>query len=241
MSELDDIDALAGEYVVGTLSHAERVAVAARRTREPALDAAIAAWERRLGPMVAAVPEIAPGPGLFDRIRKDIAAPRNDDTVVGLLRETTLERRARGWRTAAMTLGALAASLAGVLVWRESIPPPAGATYVAVLQTDKTAPAMLLTVDTAKQSFAIRALSKPQEPDKTYELWLIHDSLAQPKSLGVVPEGDVEIRPLGASGVDRSMLSNATFAVSLEPQGGSPTGQPTGPVLFTGKLYQTTR
>lgn len=246
MIELDDIDALAAEYVLGTLSHGERTAVTARRQREPALEQAIAAWERRLGPMIARVSEVAPGADVFEAIRTRIAngpgrsAP-GDDVIALELRQAALERRSSRWRSAALAMGALAASLTGVLVWREAAPPQTGATYVAVLQTDKTSPAMLLTVDTAKQSFAIRALSKPEQPDKAYELWLIHDSLPGPKSLGVVPEGDMEIRPLGASGVDRSLLSNATFAVSLEPQGGSPTGAPTGPVLFTGKLYQTTK
>lgn len=247
MSELDDIDALAAEYVLGTLPRDESATVAARRQREPDLDRAIAAWERRLGPMIAIVPEVTPGAHVFERIRHDIAkgggARAPGDNVLALtLREAALERRSRGWRNAAVAMGALAASLAGVLVWRDGVQPPAaGATYVAMLQADTSSPAMLLTVDTAKQSFAIRALSKPEQPDKAYELWLIHDSLPGPKSLGVVPDDDMEIRPLGTTGVDRGMLSNATFAISLEPQGGSPTGAPTGPVLFTGKLYKATR
>jgi anti-sigma-K factor RskA len=33
---------------------------------------------------------------------------------------------------------------------------------------------------------------------------------------------------------------NASFAVSVEPMGGSPTGAPSGPVMFTGKLVQAT-
>lgn len=239
MSELDDIDALAAEYVLGTLTHDERLDVAARRGRERALDAAIAAWERRLGPLIAAVPEVAPDAALFDRIRSEIGKP---NTVVAFkAREESLLRRSRGWRNAAIGMGALAASLAGFIAWHQSFTPHHMAqTYVAVLQQDKSSPALLLTVDTAKQMFAVRALTRPQEPGKTYELWLVHDGLKQPKSLGVVQEGDMEVRPLGGGGIDKSMFMNATFAVSLEPEGGSPTGVPTGPVLFSGKLYQTT-
>jgi anti-sigma-K factor RskA len=47
----------------------------------------------------------------------------------------------------------------------------------------------------------------------------------------------MEVMPMG-QGVDHDLFMNATFAVSLEPQGGSPTGTPTGPVLFSGKLVQ---
>ncbi len=239
MNDLDDIDALAAEYVLGTLTAAERDGVTMLRSREPALDAAIVAWERRLGPMIAMVPDASPSPHLLDRIRAEIKSAGGD--VIGFAnREAGLRRRARGWRNAAIGMTALAASFAGVLGWRETARTPMPTTYVAVLQADKSSPAMLLTVDTAKQMFAVRALSKPSEKGKAYELWLVHEKLPQPKSLGVVPEGDMEVHALNDSGIDRTMFMNATFAVSLEPAGGSPTGQPTGPVLFTGKLYQTT-
>lgn len=243
MTELDDIDALAAEYVLGTLSAAERADVATRRGRERALDQAIVAWERRLAPMLTVVPEVAPAPQLFERILAQIrlaqvgAAGR---VLQFTPREQQLQRRARGWRHAALGLGSLAAALAGVIGWHELVKAPMTTTYVAVLQADKASPALMLTVDTATQMFAVRALSKPQEQGKTYELWLVHDSLKAPKSLGVVPDGDMEVRALNDSGIDRSMFMNATFAVSLEPMGGSPTGAPTGPVLFSGKLYQTT-
>jgi anti-sigma-K factor RskA len=39
---------------------------------------------------------------------------------------------------------------------------------------------------------------------------------------------------------DPVTINRATYAVSLEPQGGSPTGAPTGPVLYSGKLVQAT-
>ncbi len=238
MNDLDDINALAAEYVLGTLTAAERDGVTMLRAREPSLDAAIVAWENRLGPMIALVPEVAPSPQLLDRIRAQI---RPAGKVIDFKpREAALTRRAHGWRNAAIGMTALAASFAGVLGWREAVRTPMASTYVAVLQAGQSSPALLLTVDTAKQMFAVRALTKPSEQGKAYELWLLHDKLPQPKSLGVVPDGDMEVRAVNDSGIDRTMFMNATFAVSLEPAGGSPTGQPTGPVLFTGKLYQTT-
>ena len=238
MIDLDDINALAAEYVLGTLTAAERDGVTMLRVREPALDAAIVAWENRLGPMIALVPDVAPSPQLLDRIRAQI---RPAGKVIDFKpREAALTRRAHGWRNAAIGMTALAASFAGVLGWREAVRTPMASTYVAVLQAGQSSPALLLTVDTAKQMFAVRALTKPSEQGKAYELWLLHDKLPQPKSLGVVPDGDMEVRAVNDSGIDRSMFMNATFAVSLEPAGGSPTGQPTGPVLFTGKLYKTT-
>ena len=50
----------------------------------------------------------------------------------------------------------------------------------------------------------------------------------KPASLGVIPaEGKV---------VPPGIKAGTMLLVSLEPKGGSPTGQPTGPVLYAGKL-----
>ena len=75
MTTDDDIDAIAGEYVLGTLDPAERSVVAARRQREPALDAAIRDWEQRLAPLDAETREIAPPVGLWTRIERRLHAP----------------------------------------------------------------------------------------------------------------------------------------------------------------------
>ena len=66
------------------------------------------------------------------------------------------------------------------------------------------------------------------------ELWLLPAD-RPPVSLGLLePAGDNR-RPLTPE-VERMLQAGAMLAVSLEPPGGSPTGQPTGPVVSTGKL-----
>ena len=50
MTEDDDIDGLAAEYVLGSLDPSERVAVEVRRRSDRALADAIAAWNAGLGP-----------------------------------------------------------------------------------------------------------------------------------------------------------------------------------------------
>lgn len=244
MIELDDIDALAAEFVLGTLTHEERADVSRRRASEPALDAAIIAWERRLGPLIAAIPTVNPDPLLFGRIREQIGREqigRGGNVVQFASREEQLRKSSRGWRSAAIGMTAVAAALAGVIGWRETARPPTmPTTYVAVLQADKTSPAFLMTVDTKTQMFAVRALTSPAEQGKGYELWLVNDKLDKPLSLGMVEGGQADVRPMDRNGIDKGLFMNATFAVSLEPHGGSPTGVPTGPVLFSGKLFQTT-
>ena len=238
MTELDDIDGLAAEYVLGTLTREERQAVAGRRAADKALDRAIEAWERRLGPLVETVSPVAPSPNLYNKIRAQIGLSQHVVTLKS--REQALARRANRWRNAFAGATALAASLAGVLVYREAIPPKESTQYVAVFNTGSDMPAFLLTVDTKTLMCIITAVNPPQQTDKTYQVWMVSDKMAKPKSLGMVNEpGEMQMMPM-RPGEDMDLLMNASFAVSVEPMGGSPTGSPTGPVMFTGRLVQAT-
>jgi anti-sigma-K factor RskA len=115
-------------------------------------------------------------------------------------------------------------------------PPERGPTdrLVAVLQQQPIAPAFLLTLDTQQRTVVVRRISAGQENGRSYELWLIASRSTPPKSLGVVGSEEFTQRPLPPN-IDLDTLRSATYAVSLEPAGGSTTGVPTGPVLFTGK------
>jgi anti-sigma-K factor RskA len=237
MTELDDIEALAAEYVLGTLGREERLAVARRREGDSQLDASIAAWEHRLGPLAEVVAPVAPPAELYGKIRARIG--HSAHAVSFKPREQALLRRAKRWRGAALGMTALAASLAGVVGWQEYQRRQMPTQYVAVLQAGATTPAFLLTIDTKTHMCVITAVSAPKKPNKSYEVWLVNEKLPRPKSLGVFAEGDMGVMPMDPE-TDHDLFMTATYAVSLEPEGGSPTGAPTGPVLFTGKLVQAT-
>jgi anti-sigma-K factor RskA len=238
MTDDDDIDALAGEYVLGTLDAAERTAVASRRVREPALDAAIMAWERRLAPLDSATREIAPPTALLASI---IARIERDGTPVSV--NTTLlelQRRVKIWRGVALAASAIAAALVVAIGVREFGPRPKQQNLVAVLQKDAASPAFLVTVNIEDRVMTVQPIAAKPEAGKSYELWLVQASLGAPRSLGVIDEQKLTTRPTLAA-YQRNVIESATFAVSLEPEGGSPTGKPTGPVVFAGKLVPTSR
>jgi anti-sigma-K factor RskA len=110
--------------------------------------------------------------------------------------------------------------------------------FVAVLQREATAPAFVLTVDVASRSLTMRRVSAPREPGKSYELWLISSKFPAPRSLGLVGTGDfTQASDLPLE--DPGSIGDATFAVSLEPEGGSPTGAPSN-VIFLGKPVAST-
>jgi anti-sigma-K factor RskA len=171
-----------------------------------------------------------------------------------------LRKRVGRWRGLTIAFGAIAALLAAYVavsqVAPDLIPPQlrtAGSRImartdgagraqqdrlVAVLQQQPTAPAFLLTVDTVNRTFVVRRVSATPETGRSYELWLIPSRSTTPRSLGVVGSDEFTQRPLPGN-VDPDLLRGATYAVSLEPSGGSPSGAPTGPVLFTGKAVES--
>jgi anti-sigma-K factor RskA len=235
MTDEPDIDLLAAEYVLGTLPAGECAAVALRRAHDKPLAAAIAAWEKRLAPLAEAVtPQEAPS-HVWERIaaRIDALASAPSGTIIDFDR--------RRWRAAAIAASAIAASLLLFAGYREHTRPEQQKTLVAVLQKDAQSPAFLVSVDLEQKRLTIRAVSAPPHPGKSYELWLVHDDLKTPRSLGVIGEGPfTTVQPKLAAYAPKT-IEQATLAVSLEPEGGSPTGAPTGPVLFSGKLIQATQ
>ena len=145
-----------------------------------------------------------------------------------------LRRRVGWWRSIAIASSALAASLLLVVVWQNLFRPAEETRLVAVLQSDSTKPAFLITVDLPERRLTIKPLTGPAAPDKSYELWLINAKFEEPRSLGVIAA------PLTVSerlrGYDSGTIEGSAVAVSLEPKGGSPTGKVTGPVLYSGPL-----
>jgi anti-sigma-K factor RskA len=112
------------------------------------------------------------------------------------------------------------------------------AQYVAVLQQNGGAPAFILTVDAATRNFTVRKVGAAAEPGKSFELWLISDKLPQPRSLGVIGGSDFTARPV-LSSYDANTINTATYAVTVEQEGGSPDGKPHSTPVFTGKLIET--
>ncbi len=109
---------------------------------------------------------------------------------------------------------------------------------VAVLQQDPTTPAFLLTVDPQSRTLVVRRVSAKPEQGRSYELWLIAKGASAPKSLGVVGQDEFTQRTI-PGGVDLGTLRSASYAVSLEPAGGSTSGVPSGPILFTGNIVDS--
>jgi anti-sigma-K factor RskA len=226
-TDRDDIDALAGEYLLGTLDAAERRTAEARLASDPAFRAAVAAWESRLQPLADGAAPVEPPDGLLERILQRIDGESRSPAA----NVVALRRRVRRWRLTSGILGAAAAALAGVVFLDLAAPPEQGVEFVAVLTAEGAAPKFVATVNVAEGTLSIRRVGEAPPPDKSYELWAIGPG-QDPRSLGVVDEASLS-RTLDHPPGD------LTLAISLEPAGGSPTGTPTGPVVFSGALVPT--
>jgi anti-sigma-K factor RskA len=222
-------DRLAAEYALGSLRGAAR-----RRFERLALaDAALAAlaesWALRLNPLVEAVPPVNPP----RRVWRGVARALGPAEPAGS-RLASLWDSLGFWRGLGLAASALAALLlvyigvAGRLAPTESV-------ALAVLEDQAGHAAFVATAEPARDRLVLRAVgAAPVQADRSYQLWLIPRA-GKPRPLGLVAgEGAVPIAlspPLAAA-----LPEAAALAVSLEPRGGSPTGLPTGPVLYKGAL-----
>jgi anti-sigma-K factor RskA len=242
MTNGEDIDLIAAEYVLGTLPAGERAAVTLRVHSEPRLAGAIEAWGRRLAPLVEVIPPREAPATIWPEIEARVDALEEvlltGEQVTAQI--VGIKRRLSRWRAAAVTATALAASLLLFVGYREIVHPPER-TLVAVLQKDAQSPAFLVSVDLDRRLLTIRAVAAEPQRGKSYELWLVNDELKTPRSLGIVGNKPFTVVGPQLAGYSPKVIEDATLAVSLEPEGGSPTGQPTGPVLFAGKLLQATK
>ena len=129
----------------------------------------------------------------------------------------------------------VAAMLAiGILV-RVSTEVAAPHEFVAVLQKSADAPAFAISVNIDTREFTVRPVAASAPVGKSYELWIIDARLGPPRSLGVI-DPDKLTRANRLSPYDPAVVTDATYAVTVEPPGGSPDGKPSGPPVFVGKL-----
>jgi anti-sigma-K factor RskA len=110
--------------------------------------------------------------------------------------------------------------------------------HVAVLIDKYSRPMMTADLDVADGRLVLRLKIKPPRDftGKTLEVWLVPPG-GTPRSLGLFPsaEGGTTVA-LNLPHETAQALATSELAVSLEPSGGSTTGVPTGPVLFSGAV-----
>jgi anti-sigma-K factor RskA len=212
----DDLNDLAGEYVLGTLAGAERVAFEGRLQHDTAAMRAVALWASHLQPLADAVTPAIPPTELWQRIQHEVGLP------------TRAKMRAPTWIAAAVAAALIAvAFLFPDLIFKPEV------NSIAQLAPQGGQPAFVVSVLDDQKKLLIRAANVSAVANQSYELWAVPQGQA-PVSLGVIEAAGETERDV-AENLRGLLAPGATLAVSLEPLGGSPTGSPTT-VMFAGTL-----
>lgn len=223
---------LAGEYVLGVLSHSARAQVEARVGQDRHFAAIVARWQENLADFNDEYNEEIPPPQVLARIEKQLFPEKSFADHLAI--------RSHWWNSLHLWRGLTAASLAALVTyvsfqtgWIGTAPP--SRMLVAQMQGgDGAALGLLARYDTGNGRLQLMPVAAGASEARSLQLWLVPDGGDAPVSLGILPQtgnGVVEI----PAEIRPSLTNGVTFAISVEPSGGSPTGQPTGPVIATGR------
>jgi anti-sigma-K factor RskA len=226
----DEQKLVAAEYVLGVLDPTERRIAARQIERVPALALEVADWERRLGGLADGVAPIAPPPELWGRIEGTIA-PGATSTPAA---KPGLWQSLEFWRSFAIASTAMAAASVFTLAYTGFAPTASRTPMLATLGQTSGQPGFVAAVSSDGRSLTIVPAALLASDERSMQLWLIPAG-DRPHSLGLIARGQ-PVRLNVPPELAGRLTTDTTLAVSLEPLGGSPTGQPTGPVVANGKL-----
>ena len=251
--EAQERSADAGEYVIGTLTEAERQAFETRMQADVALQREVGAWQDRLIGLTARLSPVALPPQLWSRIAARLGAapltqPSRNAPPTAPAANDPRWSGVRFWQAVSGLAMAAVVAMATVLVsHRPPEPTPlAQATprFLAVLQSPDKATAgwvveTVASADVKPGEAAIRLV--PLGPNvaipegKTMQFWTKPQGAQGPTSLGLVKPGQVVVVPVSRL---PGLAEQTLFELTLEPAGGSPYNKPSGPILYVGRAVR---
>lgn len=218
------LDALCGEYLLGTLRGAARRRFERALREEPLVASRLRHWQGLLVPRYSSMIETPPPASAWPRLERELGLSRY---------RTPWHRRLSLWR--GWAIAATAAALLAIGLQILPLKPTNSFAEIAQLSGPGDAARIRAALSADRTTLELRA-TRPvlAGPSQSYELWLIPAEGGAPVSLAVLGSLDARL-PLPAAQAAR-LTRGAKLAVSVEPAGGSPTGAPTGPVLFAGAI-----
>ncbi|VWX62605.1 RNA polymerase subunit sigma-70 [Burkholderiales bacterium 8X] len=258
----DELDSIAGEYVLGTLSAEARRKVEVDSQSDPSLRAAIEAWEARLLPLTALAAPAEPSADLWKRIEHSVESSAASAPSVHSASASGAATSAKAsafqplsrspstsaspsrrwfdslgfWRGLSAAGFVAAAIMATVLVTRLGAPPSPQYMVVLVAPQDKAPGWVVQAASASSQQLSLIPLGTTAVPgDKSLQFWTKADRWQGPVSLGLVRPGQALRVP-----IDRlpPLENNQLFELTLEPKDGSPIDRPTGPIQYIGRAVK---
>jgi anti-sigma-K factor RskA len=225
-------DRLAAEYVLGTLRGRARARFESLQRYDPELRRIVADWENRITPLASAAGEVEPPARLWPALARRIAGAARG---AGWLESLAL------WRGLAVTCSAFVLILATFIGMTPRPEPPMA--MVAVMNDEKGQPAMVVSWPPMK------SMREPQirikvvqahpvmNPGTSWEMWMLPEGQGAPISMGLITTDRDQVMKLTPA-LAHKMGEAWGLAMSVEPERGSPTGAPTGRVVFKGQCVR---
>lgn len=237
----------AGEFVLGTLDEADRRAFEAAMAGDARLRAEVALWQDKLLSLTRHAAPVDPSPSLWSRIDARLAwtamPARSAPAAAAPVPAAPWWQRLGLWQGVSGLAVAACVALGSALVLRGAPEVAPGQQYVAVLQEPQGGGngwVVEVRVNAAGQGrlrLVPVAPSGPVPQGRALQFWTKAPGAAGPSSLGLVQAGaTVELPTTRLPDLRPEQL----FEITLEPEGGSPIGRPTGPVLFIGRAVKLT-
>ncbi len=225
---------LAESYVLGLLDAAEQAAVEARIARpadpeDRALAVAVGEARDMLLPLDLTAADLPLRPGAWARLEAQLGEQEADGPEVEADAPPVAPATGRGWRSATLFASAAAVMLAAVLAW-QTLLKPNPAVLVVLVNAGGEAVAVLEAYDDNR--VVVTPLSGVTAgPSQVLQLWTKPDADGPPVSVGLLQT----VARMAVRNADLPQpAAGQLYEITLEPQGGSPTGRPTGPVVGVG-------
>jgi anti-sigma-K factor RskA len=217
---------LAAEYVLGTLHGRARRRFEQLMTDSHQVRSAVWHWERQFSPLARSTGSMQPRPHVWREVMK-----RTGGEAESKVETVPWYERLGLWRGFSLAATAAALVLAVMLTMRPT--EVAAPQYVAIVNGEQSQPLWLIRADIRSGRLNVRAINaSAPAAENSYELWVLPGGGAPPRSLGLLPTGGGATDTALPSALASVLGSAQGLAVSLEPRGGSPTGLPTGPVVY---------
>ena len=249
MSMQDERDDMAADFVMGLLEPAEQAVAEKRIEVDATFAASVDAWRMRLADFDASAETVTPSAALWQRIatttKKDVnsSLPGMRNAVLG----ATLWNNLGFWRATGLGASLAAFLFAVIAIGALTTSKELRRDLVALAQSKPVFVAVLVNDTTKEAGAVVNAFANGRveliplkdidvPPGKTLQVWTLWDRAVGPKPIGLT--GKSATLQLNLDQLPET-VSNQLFEITLEPEGGSPIGKPTGPILFKGNAART--
>ena len=238
-------DQLAADYVLGTMPARTRQRFEAILKTSPQLRRLVAEWEVRLTPMASSLPEVTPPRHVWHSIQKKVFGKGTHEPEVKPNWWSSLGfwRTATGFATIMLVVSGLLV-LTPATQDPEAIPsidPATDSMMVVVMEDMQTqSPAMTVSWESGATNHDNRVVRlrvighAEMAPDTAWELWMVPHGDGAPVSLGLITTHELQVLRVPQA-LAQPLDEAWGLGMTVEPKGGSPSGKPTGPMLYRGK------